>query len=255
MSERLRRAYHPTTPQPGDRVVLGADESHHIARVLRLRAGDALSVFDGHGGEWEATVDEISRDGVAIRVGGPREGSVEAPLRVRLFQAASRPERLEWVLQKGTELGIASFVIVTTERCDADPPSPARLERFRKIVVEAVKQSGRRSVPEVALGPLAAPPGSVRALLLDTSPEALPIGSELAAPAPAEAWLAVGPEGGLTDSELATWRDRGWRPVALGPRILRTETAGPIAAAIVLHRWGDVGNAIAGGAATNEPRQ
>ncbi len=243
MTDRLRRAYLPDVPVVGARARLDQEEAHHVARVLRLGRGDALAVFDGRGGEWEATLDAVSRDEVWVVVGEPRGGSVEAPLPVVLLQALTRPEKLEWVLQKGTELGVSAFRLVPTERAEAMVPTPARLERYRRIVLEAVKQSGRRVIPAVEVGSIAEPPAGCAGLLLDPSPDAPPLAIVLAGRRPGAIAIAVGPEGGFTPEEAASLAGRGWRPAGLGPRILRTETAGAVAAAIVLHVWGDLGAA------------
>ena len=240
MSDRARRAYVATPPVPGAPAALDAEESHHVARVLRLRAGDPLVVFDGRGGEWEATVDAVGRDGVAVVVGAPRPGDPEAALAVTIVQAFVRPERMEWVLQKGTEIGVAAFRIVPAERSEA-PPSPARLDRYRRIVLEACKQSGRRRLPALEVAALEAPPEGVDAIVLDPALDARPLGEVLQTSRAGRVWIAVGPEGGFSDEEIAACAARGWVRASLGPRTLRTETAGAIAAAIVLHVRGDLG--------------
>jgi 16S rRNA (uracil1498-N3)-methyltransferase len=241
MTDRVRRAFVPAGVVPGDRVELDPDESHHVARVLRLEKGDAISVFDGKGREWAATIDDVGRDGVTVLVGLELADRIEAPLRIVIFQALVRPEKLEWVLQKGTELGVAGFRLMTSERVEAPPPSPSRRARYARILLESCKQSGRRVVPHLAVGDLETPGEGVVAIVLALAEGAATLGGVLAGPAPSEVWLAVGPEGGFTDDEIAGMAARGWRAASLGPRVLRTETAGAVAAAIVLHKWGDLG--------------
>ena len=241
MSDRLRRAFADTPCTPGERLALDPDESRHVARVLRLRAGDELAVFDGSGGEWSAVVQEIERERVTIVIGETRPGSPEPPLEITLFQAIVRPERVEWVLQKGTEIGVHRFVLMETERSEAPVPSPGRMDRYDRIVIEAAKQSGRRVVPEISLTKSWHERTTGTALLLDTSPEAEPLSRALLRDAPVRTEIAAGPEGGFTPGEVEGAVAHGWRRVSLGPRILRTETAGVIAAAIVLHAWGDLG--------------
>jgi 16S rRNA (uracil1498-N3)-methyltransferase len=242
LSERLRRAFVPLTPDPGRCVELDADESHHVARVLRLRAGDTLAVFDGRDGEWSARVEAIGRDRVAIVVGEPRPGDPEPPLEITLCQAIVRPERLEWVLQKGTEIGVSGFRLVPSLRGESAEPSPSRIERYRKIILEAVKQSGRRRIPHLELMEPSFLPSGVTAFLLDTAGDAPPIAGLLRRSTESPVWIAVGPEGGFDPSEITSRAQQGWQRVSLGPRILRTETAGVVAAAIVLHAWGDLGS-------------
>jgi len=244
MTHPFRRAFVSVTPSPGDRVELDPDESHHVARVLRLKTADALAVFDGKGGEWEATIEVPSRDRVTVVVGHAREGDVEPALRVVVFQALTRPEKLEWVLQKGTEIGVSAFRLVASERVEAPPPSPSRLSRYERIVMEACKQCGRRVLPAMTLGSLAPPEAGVLAIILAHGPGVAPLGSVLAPPKADEVWLAVGPEGGFTEEELGAAVASGWRRASLGPRVLRTETAGAIASAIVLHAWGDLGSPL-----------
>lgn len=241
MTERLRRAFVGATPAPADRVVLNADESHHVARVLRLRAGDDLAVFDGRGGEWMATVKDVARDRVSLVVGAPRPGEIEPRLRVVLHQAIVRPEKIEWVLEKGTEIGVSAFRLIATERVEAPSASPSRLSRYGRILMEACKQSGRRVLPDLAVATLDAPGAGVLGIVLAQAPGAAPLAAVLAGARTEEVWLAVGPEGGFTDSEIEALVARGWRCASLGPRTLRTETAGAVAAAIVLHTWGDLG--------------
>jgi len=241
VSDRTRRVFVAATPVTGDRVALDADETHHATRVLRLKAGDAVVVFDGAGGEWDAAIAEASPRGVAVEVGARRDTAVEPSIRVILHQAIVRPDKLEWVLQKGTEVGVAGFRLIATDRSETRLPPPARLARYGRIIMEACKQSGRVRLPELATGTFA-PPGAGRtAIALAPVPAARPLGELLVGPAPSEVWLAVGPEGGFSDRELADFAASGWAFASLGPRILRTETAGCVAASLVLHAWGDLG--------------
>jgi len=241
VTETIRRAFVPLTPVPGARVELDPDESHHVARVLRLKAGDALAVFDGKGREWTATIEVSLRDHVTVVVGAERGGSVEPKLHVVLFQALTRPEKIEWVLQKGTEIGVSTFRLIASHRVEAPSPSPTRLARYERIVMEACKQSGRRCLPALALGPLETPGNGVIAILLAHAAGVAALGTVLAGPKAREVWLAVGPEGGFSEEEIEAAASSGWRRASLGPRVLRTETAGAVAAAIVLHTWGDLG--------------
>jgi 16S rRNA (uracil1498-N3)-methyltransferase len=241
VSETIRRAYLAATPLPGDRVDLDPDEAHHLTRVLRLKSGDALAVFDGKGGEWEATIESASREGVSLVVGAPRAGNVEPELRVTVFQALTRHEKIEWVLQKGTEIGVSAFELFASSRVEAPSPSPSRMSRFERIVMEACKQCGRRVLPALSLGALATPGEGVVAIILTPSAGVAPLGAVLQGPKAREVWLAVGPEGGFSEDEVDAAVSSGWKRASLGPRILRTETAGAIASAIVLHTWGDLG--------------
>lgn len=242
MRGRERRAWHPDVDGPGQELTLGADESHHLSRVLRLRAGDEVLVFDGRGGEWLAEVVERGPTGVRLRVGDPADGTTEPPIDIILWQSVCRAERLEWAIQKGTEAGIGAFRLLEPERATRGIVTPSRLRRWRRVALEAAKQSGRRVVPDVE-PPVPLPPapaaGAVGFLL---DPEAERLGGRIRRTSrPDAVWLAVGPEGGFTERESASMMGVGWAAVGVGPRILRSETAGLLAAAAVLHAWGDLG--------------
>ncbi len=242
MSAGSRRAFHPEGARAGNRIVLSPEESRHLCRVLRLPPGSPISVFDGAGSEWDAVLESASPKGAEVVLGPRRENVVEPPLRVTLVQSLVRPDRLEFVLQKGTEVGLAGIRLVRTARSEVPDPSPARIERWRKILVEATKQCGRRRVPELGIEetvpPL--PESGERAILLDPEAER-PLADLLGGAAPPRLALAVGPEGGFEEGESARWSDAGWETAHLGPRTLRTETAGAIAAALALYAYGDLG--------------
>lgn len=239
---RLWRAYAPTIPGTGALVELSQEESHHLARVLRLRAGDDLAVFDGQGREFLATLASTGRR-VSVKVGEPVRGRTDPRLAVTLWQGLCRPERMDWVVQKATEIGAAAVVPFRAGRSETGGAAKPRLERWRRIALEAAKQSGRRVVPRlgdvVSLPP--SPPEGVEALFLHPGSE--PIALRLAGPRPGALWVAAGPEGGFTDSEARQLAGAGWTACSLGPRTLRAETAGPIALALALFAWDDLGAA------------
>ena len=224
---------------------LTVEESHHARRVLRLRAGDRIAVFDGLGEEWEGRLIDDSEDRTGLRLEARIEGPIEAPLRVVLFQATSKPERLELVVQKACEIGVGAIHPLQAARGGGAGSAARRERRLHKIALEACKQSGRRVLP--LLDPFEALPAvddpSVIALLLDPESDSPPIGELLRGSRPAAVWIAVGPEGGFSAAEREQAVESGWTPVRLGPRTLRTETAGIVAATIVLHRLGDLGAA------------
>lgn len=225
--------------------MLDAEQSHHVTQVLRLRAGDPLALFDGRGREWDGRIVEAGRGGTTVLVGAERSEPVECALPVTLYQGVCRPDRMEWVIQKGVELGVAAIRPVATERSEGDLPSPDRLERWGRIAREAARQSGRRFVPPIVPTerlPVELPGRAVVALAM--APAAAPLAGFLTGAPPAAVWLLVGPEGGLDDGELEALAAGGWRPAGLGPRILRTETAGIVACALVLAAWGDLGPSV-----------
>lgn len=244
---RTRRVYHGGGGLgPDAEIVLSRDESHHVLRVLRLGPGDPVSVFDGRGREWEGALVAHERDETRVRIGAEIGGAVDPTLEVVLFQALCRNERMEWTVQKATEVGVAAIRVVRTARVEHADRRGARLARWGRIALEAAKQSGRRHVPAVdeAGDPPPAPPAGTLGLILTVGgePGVRPIADYLARPRPVAVWLGVGPEGGFDPMEDAAWRQRGWEAASLGPRTLRTETAGVVAATLVLHTWDDLGS-------------
>jgi 16S rRNA (uracil1498-N3)-methyltransferase len=235
---RRWRALAPDAADAYPRVTLDPEETHHLVRVLRARPGDRVDVFDGLGREWVGTFE----GGSTVRLAEELVAPVEPPVAITLLQAGTRPERFEWVLQKGTEIGITAFLWIETARVEVEAPSPAKLERWRRIVVESAKQSGRRRVPTLDLEKeWPRPPASPAAFVLHPGAEGIAVA--LAEPGAARVEVAVGPEGGFEEAEAAALAGLGWVPAGLGPRVLRTETAGPLAAALILHAWGDLGAA------------
>ncbi len=243
--ERGRRVHCPNVAGEGAELVLDLEETHHAIRVLRLRPGDPVSVFDGRGREWEAVLVSSDRGGAAVRTGAELTERIDPTLPVTLFQGLCRPERMEWAIQKGTEVGLHAIRPFAARRSEVEAPSAERLRRYRRVALEAAKQSGRRFVPDVAepLPGLPLPPSGILALLLDGGPEARPMVERLARQRPLSVWIAVGPEGGFEPGEAAALDAGGWRLTGLGPRTLRTETAGVVAAALVLNAWDDFGAA------------
>ena len=243
--DRIRRVYHPSVEGSDTLILLEPDEARHVARVLRLRTGDSVSVFDGRGREWSGTLIASRPSTVRVKVGEERHDPVEPDLEVVLYQGLCRPDRLDWVIQKGTEIGFSGFRIVEDARSQIPPPSPSRFARWNRVALEACKQSGRRRLPEVT-GPLARPPvpeeGALGLLLEANHRQARPLGEVLTGPRPERVWLAVGPEWGFDPQEVRAMTASGWISCALGPRTLRTETAGMIAGGVVLHAWGDLGS-------------
>jgi len=233
--------------ESGAVVLLSADESHHISRVLRLAAGAAVRLFDGRGGEWECSVTSADPDGVRVLVHAAAANQVEPLTRLTLMQSACRVDRLEWVLQKGTEIGVSEFILVETAASDLLRTTASKRARWDRIILEACKQSGRRTVPTlngpVALEALAAKvePAAGPALVLHPAENAGSVAAVTGISGNEPVRLLVGPESGLGDEEVGLLCRRGWQPVGLGPRILRTETAGLVAAALILASRGDLG--------------
>jgi len=229
----------------GARVALGADASHHAARVLRLAPGDAVTLFDGRGGEHAAEVADVRRGEVLVAVGDPRATEVESPIAVTVVQGLSSTEHMDLTLQKSVELGAAVIQPVLTEksvvRLSAER-AQAKVAHWRRIAVAACEQCGRNRLPEVraavALREYCArpDPASLRLLLSAQAGARL---RDALAPAPSSVAIAAGPEAGFSAAEEAMLVAAGFRPVRLGPRGLRTETAAPAALAALNALIGD----------------
>ena len=220
---------------------------HHLVRVLRARAGEALELFDGRGTVFPAQVEEVGSDSARLTVG---PGAPQpAPREITIVQGLPKAEKLEWVLQKGTELGASAFAPVFTERTVVKPSGreEAKVVRWQRIVEEAARQCGRADVPKVwaprelseAVGALS----SSLILVLDEEEEALPLSIALAQEPAASRPLAlvIGPEGGLGRDEVRALQRLGAVTVTLGRRVLRTETAALAALAVLLHLQGELG--------------
>jgi 16S rRNA (uracil1498-N3)-methyltransferase len=228
----------------GREVVLPDAVAHHALRVLRLAVGDALTLFTGEGGEFAATLTRADKRQAWARLDRFDPVEREAPLAVTLVQGVAANDAMDYAIRKAVELGAAAVQPVVTARgarFPADARGAKRLAHWRQITVAACEQCGRNRVPPVrevvALAQwLAARPSGRRGLML--APEA---SVALAAwPVPTGPFdLLVGPEGGVTDAEIAGAVRAGLTPVRLGPRVLRTETACTASLAAIHALWGD----------------
>ncbi len=227
----------------GATVELPPAVAHHAVRVVRLAAGDALTLFDGTDGEYAATLMRADRDGATVRIDGYSAVARESPLDVTLAQAIAANDAMDYAIRKAVELGATAIQPLVTMRSAPLPKGERgerRLAHWRGVVVAACEQCGRNRVPPVA-APLgwqdwiAAWPG--RGIVLE--PEAARSLASLSTPGATTA-LAVGPEGGFTDREVDAGRAAGFECVSLGPRVLRTETAAVAALAAIQALWGDL---------------
>ena len=226
--------------------------AEHIVRVLRLRVGAALTLFNGRGGEFAATLSALESRVAVVEVGLQRAIERESPLGITLLQGLSRGEKMDWVVQKATELGVRRIVPVASERSVVqleEKRAERRVEHWRDIAIAACEQCGRNRLPEVmaplalveacAVALAAAPEQSTRVLLLPESELSL---SQVAAErghGGHELALLVGPEGGFTAAEVAIANRAGFVGARLGPRVLRTETAAVAALAALQVFRGD----------------
>lgn len=226
------------------------DLHHHMARVLRMRSGDEVLLVDEQGRRHQGVIDQVTQEWTAVRLTSVTEPSQlpEAPS-ITVIQGLPKGEKIELVLQKGTELGVSEFSIF---RADRSVPRltgdklQARFDRWNRVVAEAVRQSERFDQPTVAWHPSAAAAaagasGAELKLLLSERGAPVPLRDILgAAPRPKTIAIAIGPEGGFEPGEAEAFSFWGFTPVTLGERIMRTETAALAMTAVVQYIWGDI---------------
>ncbi len=242
---RVIRAHVDRPLAVGATVDLPDDAAAHLVRVLRLREGDACVLFNGDGFDHDARLLRADKRGATAEIVATRAVERESSLRIVLVQGIARGEKMDWILQKATELGVTGFVPVSSERSEVrlDPERGAkRHAHWRSVVVSACEQSGRARVPAVAApqslaAALAHLPDGAARWLLDPDAQA----GIASMPAPTgDVVLAIGPEGGWSPNDRAALTAAGFGGLRLGPRILRTETAGIAAVSALQARFGDL---------------
>ena len=241
---RKFRVYTPQSLSSVDRAELSGPVSHYLSRVLRLSSGDAVTLFNGDGYDYSGEIAAIERQCVQVRLDSRRNPGTESPLKITLVQAISRGERMDYCLQKATELGVFCIQPVTSRRVEVhldEKRRAKRLAHWQAVVVSACEQSGRAVVPEVkpplSLGEWMAVTDVNPRLVLDPTAD-----TRLSSVSTLNGVVSIvaGPEGGLNGKEMEQAQQMGVTPVSLGPRVLRTETAGPAAIAILQATSGDL---------------
>lgn len=241
----LTRLYFPGKIAAGSECRLPAAQAHHVQRVLRLKPGAALTLFNGEGDEYDAAILDVAKAGVTVRIGARREVDRESSLQVMLAQAVSAGDRMDYTIQKAVELGVSAIQPVVSSRSviRLDPERGAkRVAHWQAVAVAACEQCGRSRVPSVQ------PVKSFAAWLVEAGPDArhgIMLSPRAARrlrdllPPQSQITLLAGPEGGLTPEEQQAAEHAGFTPVKLGPRVLRTETAAAAALAAMQALWGD----------------
>ncbi|MBA1202950.1 16S rRNA (uracil(1498)-N(3))-methyltransferase [Pseudomonas capeferrum] len=215
--------------------------AHYIGRVLRMAPGDAVQLFDGSGQEFRGQLLEVGKKNVRVSLDQALAGQPESPLHIHLGQGLSRGERMDWAIQKATELGVDEITPIVSERCEVrlkDERADKRLAHWRQVAISACEQCGRSSVPVIH------PPMTLvewsnvvdATLKLVLHPVAEPMVSHAR---PEHLAFLIGPEGGLSDAEVEQAKTAGFHAARLGPRVLRTETAPVVALAVAQQLWGD----------------
>lgn len=240
---RIPRIYQAGSIPLQQEFALAEDGANHIGRVLRMRAGDELCLFNGDGQNYQALLTAVEKKHVLVKAISSNDNPVESPLKLHLGQGISRGDRMDFVIQKAVELGVTEITPLFTERCgvklDAERLAK-RTEQWQKIAIAACEQSGRSVVPlvhtAIHLTKWLAQETKDLKLTLDpwTSDSIKTIaGSQTIR-------LVIGPEGGFTDAEVAQTKDAGFMAVRLGPRVLRTETAALTAISALQLQFGDL---------------
>ncbi|WP_339515465.1 16S rRNA (uracil(1498)-N(3))-methyltransferase [Pseudomonas sp. RL_15y_Pfl2_60] len=216
-------------------------QAHYISRVLRHNVGDAVQLFDGSGSEFLGELIEVGKKTVSVELRQCIAGQPESPLRIHLGQGLSRGERMDWAIQKATELGATEISPIVSERCEVrlkDERADKRMAHWRQVAISACEQCGRSVVPlihqPISLNDWLAQIDSELKLVLH--PVAEPLESHTK---PQSLAFLIGPEGGLNDAEVEQAKAQGFHAARLGPRVLRTETAPVVALSVAQQLWGD----------------
>ncbi|MFN3581107.1 MAG: 16S rRNA (uracil(1498)-N(3))-methyltransferase [Pseudomonas sp.] len=238
---RVSRFY-LSAPLTEGEVVLEADLAHYVSRVLRLNVGAAVQLFNGSGVEWPGELLEVGKRQVRVRLQPSIPGLPESPLRIHLGQSMSRGDRMDWAIQKATELGANEITPLQTERCEVrlqGERADKRQAHWQQVAISACEQCGRSKVPTVhapmALEDwLANLQAELKLVLHHRTPQRL---DQLTKPSSLA--VLIGPEGGLSDAEIASAEKQGFQSACFGPRVLRTETAPIVALSLAQQLWGD----------------
>jgi len=240
---RIHRIFTGQLLQGNASIELESGPSQHIARALRMRVGDKLVLFNGEGGEYPADITAIDRKTVSVSTRSQEMQECESRLAIHLGIAVSRGDRMDWVVQKATELGVHQVAPLFTERTGVKltgQRADKKIRHWQQIASSACEQCGRNRVPTIQ------PLQTVSSWLSATGAERKFLLHHRASPAartsedPASIALLVGPEGGLSAGEIEAAEQAGYQSMRLGPRVLRTETAPLAAIAILQARWGDM---------------
>lgn len=233
------------TPEPltvDATISLEEQASIHLLRVLRMAVGDPIRLFNGDGNEYRAEIVQAGKKQADVRVRGINHSDDELPLNIQLGQVISKGDKMDFTIQKATELGVSAITPLISERCDVrlkGDRMDKKLEHWRKVAISACEQSGRNRIPEIlpvqqmsdwvqdcdANLKLILHPHNQKPLATLDNPYSIA--------------LMVGPEGGFTEAEVAQAQQAEFSGLILGPRILRTETAALAAVSVLQYVWGD----------------
>jgi 16S rRNA (uracil1498-N3)-methyltransferase len=241
----ISRIYQNVSLQTGAQIELDTQASHHLARVLRAKIADNVTIFNGAGGEYDSVIENITKKAVQVRIGEYNPREAESPLNLCLAQGIARGEKMDYIIQKAVELGVKKIIPLITERCSVklnDERREKRAQHWQSIIISACEQSGRNRLPELL-------PAQALHEWLATAQDAqcfvlAPLTStklrEFTIAATANVVLLIGPEGGLSAREINLATEHQFAALNLGPRILRTETAAVAALTALQCSFGDM---------------
>ena len=242
---RIPRVYSPQTMAIGDRIELEAGAARHLTSALRMSSGQLVTLFNGHGGEYTAELVEAKKGKATVRITEFDKTDRESNLSIHLAIGISRGERMDLIVQKATELGVSEITPLFTERCEVKL-SGARLDKkvshWQQVAISACEQCQRNSLPSIN-APVKIDQwqvncdASLKLVLHHRTDQSL---SDMPPPSRQVA-LLIGPEGGLSEREIQQAISLDFSALALGPRVLRTETAPLAAISILQSLWGDMG--------------
>jgi len=242
---RIPRIYTPSPLNSSETIELDENAFNHAVRVLRLKQGDNLILFNGKGGEFEAELTEVQKKRASAHIHQFSDKETESPLTIILGQCISRGEKMDYTIQKAVELGVSEIVPLLSQRCGVklnQERMEKRLRHWHSVIISACEQCGRNRIP--TLHPVISLNewqqqlnATLKLVLAPTATDSL---ATLNKPKQDVA-LLIGPEGGLSDAEIKQAIAAGFSGIRLGPRILRTETAGLTALSVIQQLWGDLG--------------
>ncbi len=230
----MSRFFVPPEAVKGDSIVVAGKEAHHMIDVMRLKASDSVVTFDGTGKEYVGVIKEVSRDSLAIKIIETKQSRAKDAYSITLVQALTKKEKMDYIVEKATELGAHSIVPVITERTIPDwddAKKRSRADRWRKIAMEAAKQCGRPDIPEISAVSKFTETAKKFSdfdlkLIAILNDEAVPIKEAVKNFKSWKIVIAIGPEGDFSPGEFKAARAAGFRPISLGPRVLKSDTAG-----------------------------
>lgn len=241
---RIPRIHTDSPLAVGNQCELDTNAAQHVGRVLRMQPEQELRLFNGDGYDYRARIVATSKKNVTVEVDEQQENTTESSLTVVLGQTLSKGDRMDYAVQKAVEMGVTQIVPLSTLRCDVKlkgDREDKRLRHWQQVAISAAEQCGRARVPDILpVMPLAewlehSQNCELRLVLHHRTEQSL---ASLAKPSSVA--LMIGPEGGLSPEEISQAENSGFLPVALGPRVLRTETAPVAALALCQWLWGDI---------------